>query len=299
MSSTDSSTTNTNCAACGIEGGTLNTCNKCKLVKYCNAACKRKHHSKHKKACEKRVAALHEEALFKEHPPNEDCPICFQPFPLYLCERTFSFHSCCGKIICNGCIYAMREEARGRGKIGLCAFCRKPNVHPSSEENVKRLKKLMEVNNAYAFNYLAGDYATGDHGMPQDWSKANELYLRAGELGCASGYFWLGHAYESSLGVEADMKKSKYFYELAAINGHVMARHHLGLMEGEADRAYKHFILAARAGYKESLDWVKNGFMIGLVTKDEYANTLRAYQQRHDAMKSDDRDKCEELYQSL
>ena len=31
--------------------------------------------------------------------------------------------------------------------------------------------------------------------------------------------------------------------------------------------------------------------MAGFVTKDEYANTLRAYQRRHDEMKSDQRDK--------
>ena len=46
------------CAACGKEsdGDTMNTCNKCDLVKYCNVACKKKHKSKHKKKCERRVA---------------------------------------------------------------------------------------------------------------------------------------------------------------------------------------------------------------------------------------------------
>ena len=122
MASVNNTTTNFNCASCGKVGGNLNTCNKCKMVKYCNAACKKKHRSKHKKACERRVAELHDEALFKEHPPREDCPICFLPLPLDLGQTTFQ--SCCGKVICNGCIHAMREEARGRGKIELCAFCR-------------------------------------------------------------------------------------------------------------------------------------------------------------------------------
>ena len=36
------------------------------LVKYCNAACKKKHRKKHKKACERRVAEMHDEKLFKE-----------------------------------------------------------------------------------------------------------------------------------------------------------------------------------------------------------------------------------------
>ena len=35
------------CAKCGKEGGedSMNTCNKCDLVVYCNAACKKKHRS--------------------------------------------------------------------------------------------------------------------------------------------------------------------------------------------------------------------------------------------------------------
>src|SRR5210317_1395764 len=97
-SSTDTNTTN--CAACGEEGGNLNTCNKCKLVTYCNAACKKKHRSKHKKACGRRVAELHDEALFKEPPPREECPICLLPLPLD--ARQTTFQSCCGKIICEG-----------------------------------------------------------------------------------------------------------------------------------------------------------------------------------------------------
>lgn len=48
------------CANCGKSGSnnSMNTCNKCKMVKYCNAACKKKHRSKHKKQCERRVAEL-------------------------------------------------------------------------------------------------------------------------------------------------------------------------------------------------------------------------------------------------
>ena len=48
------------CANCGKEGNDLNTCNSCDLVAYCNAACKKKHRTKHKKKCERRVAELHD-----------------------------------------------------------------------------------------------------------------------------------------------------------------------------------------------------------------------------------------------
>jgi len=64
------------CANCGKEGSDVtNTCNKCMMVKYCNASCKKKHRSKHKKQCDRRIAELHDEALFTI-PPKEDCQIC-------------------------------------------------------------------------------------------------------------------------------------------------------------------------------------------------------------------------------
>ena len=56
------------CANCGKEGGDVtNTCNKCKMVKYCNAACKKKHRSKHKKACDRRIAELHDRNSLRFH----------------------------------------------------------------------------------------------------------------------------------------------------------------------------------------------------------------------------------------
>ena len=242
--------------------------------------------------CKKRAAELHDEALFKEPPPPEDCPICFLPLPLD--PRKSTFKSCCGKLICSGCIYAMLDEARGRGKIGLCAFCRTPSA-TSDEEGVRRIKKLIEADHAYAFYTLGGYYARGIKGMPQDIEKANELYLKAGELGCFEAFCNLGYSYNNGRGVEVDNKKAKCLYELAAMNGDVQARYNLGYVEeraGNFHRACKHFLLSARAGDKESLDAVKQGFLSGIVTKDEYANTLRAYQQRQDSMKSDDRDKA-------
>ena len=75
----------------------------------------------------------------------------------------------------------MKEEARGRGKIELCAFCRVP-IPTSEEEEIERTKKLVDVDNAYAFHALGGWY---EGGTRQDLTKANELYRRAGELGCA------------------------------------------------------------------------------------------------------------------
>ena len=104
------------CANCGKEGADVtNTCNKCKEVMYCNAVCKKKHRSKHKKQCERRVAEMHEIELFKQPPPEEDkdCPICFLRMPSFGQAKVYM--ACCGKIICDGCIHEVQKRGGGRG----------------------------------------------------------------------------------------------------------------------------------------------------------------------------------------
>ena len=291
------------CANCGKEGSNLNICNKCKAA-YCNAACKKKHRSKHKKECEKRVAELyeeelerkkhaaelHDEALFKEHPP-EECPICFLPLPRYATHSGMTLRSCCGKRICNGCIVTMIDR---EGNIDLCPFCRTSRAD-TDEDVVKRVKKLMYNGNADAFNQLATKYDRGINGLPQDHAKANELWLKAGELGCANAYYNLANSYIIGRGVVIDKKKATHYWELAAMNGSVGARHNLGTHEyegGKYHRAMKHFNLAAKAGDDDALNTVKGGYIDGYVTKEEYANTLREYQKIRDEMKSEARDKA-------
>jgi len=277
------------CASCGKEGngGDMNTCNKCKSVKYCNAACKKKHRKKHKKACERRVAELHDEKLFKDVEP-EECPICMLPHQ----TGASTFATCCGKRICNGCTLAM---VMSEGK-DICPFCRTPESY-SEEDNIKRLNRLIKSGNAEAHFILGVHYEIGLKGLSQDIQKANELFLKAGELGYAAAYCNLGRSYYHGGGVEIDKKKGKHYYELAAMSGSVNARYNLGVAEmvaGNIERAYKHFIIAARAGCDDSLDEVRVVYMTGLgfVTKDEYASTVQAYRERQKEMKSEMRDKA-------
>ena len=288
------STNDNTCANCGEENsGDLKACTACKLVKYCNRECQIAHRPQHIKACKKRAAELHDEALFKDPPPPEECPICMLPPPVYEDHTGSTFHSCCGKRICNGCEYAMRDT--GSKNLELCPFCKTPPEN-SDKGEIKSMKKLMEKGNAGAFHQLGYCYYRGSMGMPQDQAKANELYLKAGELGHAGAYYNLGNTYNNGRGVEVDKKKAKHYYELAAMNGSVHARNNLGCMEGKAgnhQRAMKHLLISARAGYKPSLGLVKKGYMLGDVTKEEYANTLRAYQKIQDETKSDARDKAQ------
>ena len=58
-------------------------------------------------------------------------------------------------------------------------------------------------------------------------------------------------------------------------------------------------MISARTGHDESLDKVKSGFRNGIVTKDEYEGTLRAYHNSQLEMKSDMRDKAIALHNQM
>ena len=276
------------CANCGKEGSDLNICNKCKAVKYCNAACKKKHRTKHKKKCEKRIAELHDIELFKKPPPREDCPICMLPLP-YL-DTGSKYNACCGKEICSGCTHAM--EMRDKG-VGLCPFCRTPATK-SNEENIRRLKKRVEVGDAYAIFGLGCCHSEGAYGLPRDHEKALELWHQAGELGYAGAYCNIGNAYHNGRGVERDEKKADHYYELAAIGGEVIARHNLGNAEaraGNLDRALKHWMISV-GGDNDSVKNIQDLYKHGHATKDDYTKALLAYQAYLEEIRSEQRVKA-------
>jgi len=288
------------CANCGKgneqESVNLNlkACTACKLVKYCNRDCQAAHRPEHKKACKKRASELHEEALFTQPPPKEDCPICFLPLPV-ISRGSTCFKTCCGKTICLGCTHAhIKLACEGREELGKCEFCRQIDVD-TDEERVEQVNELVKKNNPRAMEILARYHAFGEMGFRVDYAKSNELLLKAGELGCSEAYYNLGNSHYYGNGVERNVKKGKKYWELAAIGGNVGARNNLGTTEGYAgneQRAYRHFMIAAKAGDKECLDKVRKGFERGVVTKDDYAEALRDYQKIHEETKSEMRDEA-------
>jgi len=278
------------CANCGKEGSDVtNTCNKCNSVKYCNAACKKKHRKKHKKDCERRVAELHDEALFKQPPPLEDCEICFLQMPSL--KTGYKYNACCGKRACSGCIYA---NATKLNDDDLCPFCRTPA--PTTQKGMmERLIKRTKVDDAIALFGLGCIYSEGQFGLPQDHAKALELWQWAGELGCSVAYSNIGDEYLRGEGVQRDMKKARHYWELAAMGGHVGSRFNLGINErnkGNFDRALKHFMIAAEGGYADSLKNIKQMLMKGHATKDDYTKALQSYQKYLGEIKSSQRDEA-------
>ena len=259
---------------------------------YCNAACKKKHRHKHKKECERRVAELHDEKLFKRPPHLEDCPICMIRLPTLESGRMYM--ACCGKILCIGCIYAVQSRSKGHP---LCPFCRvlTPVSSSSDGEMIRRFEKRVELNDSYAIYSMGTYYAVGLYGFHQNRAKALEFWHRAAELGNSSAYYNIALCYDHGSGVERDEKEANHYYELAATGGDVKARLLLGKMEaraGNGDRALNHFMIAVRDGNLHSLEGIKRLYSKGHATKDEYAKALRLYQAYLVEIKNNQRDQA-------
>jgi TPR repeat protein len=243
-------------------------------VKYCDAACQKKHWPKHKKDCKIRTSELRDEALFKDPPAKEDCPICFLPMPskLICCvslpPATISsvpiddfakanedgnwklanidmcyYYECCGKNICRGCGYSVIGIAQN----SICPFCNSDRRGKTDEEKLAEMMKRVEANDSGAIYVLANNYYHGRGGLQQDEDKALELYARAAELGWSMAYYGLACIYHG----RGDLKKAKFHFEAAAMAGHEIARFNLGCIEkglGNMERAIKHLEIAASAG---------------------------------------------------
>ena len=186
------------CAECGKgDGVSLKICKPCMSVKYCNAECQRKHWPTHKKDCKRRVAELRDEALFKDPPVKEDCPICFLPLPVALIccislpPATLSsipiydfsianealekrametYCPCCGKSICRGCVHSFHMSENDK-----CPFCNYDHLKSSQEEKDEEIMKRVEANDPNAICVLAYQYDKGLGAFQQNRAKAMEL----------------------------------------------------------------------------------------------------------------------------
>ena len=197
-----------------------------------------------------------------------------------------------------GTLYAMDAFIQFGEEIAaaFAHFVELPNL---LREYIERLNKRAEGDDAGAMYSLGSNYFHGGKGLTQDYEKGMELYLRAGKLGYATAYCNIGFAYQEGKGVERDEAKAKYYWELGAMGGDVPSRHNIGMLEalgalenssGSMSRALKHFMIAAGAGCDESLTGIRECFLNGHATKDDFEKALRAHKEAADEKKSDQRD---------
>ena len=286
------------CASCGIaaiDDVKLKDCDDgCGLVKYCSGGCQEYHRKQHKEECKKRLAELRDIKLFT--PPDEshegECPICCLPLPIDANKCTLM--GCCCKTICNGCCYTNQVREIEAGLQPRCPFCREP-APKSEEESQKRVMKRIKECNDPAAMYQVGKERC-DEG---DYKAALKYLTKAADLGDTDAHYCLSVMYCEGRGVEKDKEKQVFHLEEAAIGGHPMARHNIGIHEGNNgnfERARKHFTIAAELGYHDSLQPLKDLYADGYASKEDYAGALRAYQAAAEAAKSPEREAAEAYY---
>ena len=244
--------------------------------------------------CGECVAAGNELVLFtqgRERSADDECPICSLPLPIVSWDSYYdesSMHTCCMKIVCRGCDLA----AQKRGGMGHnCPFCRTP--FPESDEEIHAMiTKRVKSGDPKAIHHLGACYKCGDNGVERDLPRAVELFERAAGLGLKTAHYSLAtmfDKYDKYAAVEGlvdkDMARAVKHYEVAAKQGHVMARSCLGRIDynaGNTGLALNHWMISAKLGDGDSLDAIKKMYMDGLATKADYAEALRGY---HDAVK--------------
>jgi len=239
--------------------------------------------------CRNRASELSDEALFKQPPPCKECPICFLPI---ITSVTSTYQACCGKFLCNGCIYSSGKVAGYDVNKCPCPFCRQP-VPKTNKEVLNLLRKRVKVKDVNAMHTLACQYYYGGNGATRDADKALGIFLSAIKLGSIESHFALGNIYRQGQIVTKDMPKAIKHYEIAAMGGSDNARHSLGSIEGQAGnfhRAMRHYMISASAGHDPSLMSIRKGFECKFVTKGDYAKALRAHKDAKDEAKSESRD---------
>ena len=284
------------CACCGIaavDNAKLKKCDGgCDLVKYCSVDCQNNHREKHEQECKKkRKDELRDNDLFDQPDSSYlgECPLCCLPLPLD--PRQSTLMGCCCKIICSGCNYANKKREIEGGLEQRCAFCREPIPKSDKEHDKRIMKRIKKHNDPVAMTEMGKKYyRQGEYG------KALEYHKKAAELGDAGACCLLGTLYYKGEGVEEDEEKAVYHLEKAAIGGHPDARFLLAVHEmdnGRFERAVRHFIINANLGCDFSLQKIKELFVEGIVSKEEYAAALRGFQAAVNETKSAERDKVE------
>lgn len=180
------------CASCGkaeVDNITLKKCSACKSVRYCGVACQKNHRPQHKRACKKRAEELRGELLFRQPESSHlgECPVCFLTLSLDMTEN--SMHSCCSKMICNGCAHSNYIRQREEMQERTCPFCRQPIPKTQAKGDAYRMRRVA-ANDPVAMREMGvlcfekGDYVT-----------AFEYWTKAAGLGDTASHYRLSNMY--------------------------------------------------------------------------------------------------------
>lgn len=224
------------------------------------------------KKLQKAATENHERALFRQPDPPEDCAICAQPLPYD--NRKVSWRVCCGKHLCQGCLFGIAVENRSLP----CPFCR-TLPYTSNGEYMQLLQALYDKDDRHAIYQMGNHFLRGEFGLQRDVEKAMNLWKRADIR--EANYSLAVRYTEAGLSNRAVSHRAVYYYEKAAIQGDVNSRFYIGVLEEnfDSERSMKHFIIAAEFGHDEALAKVKDGYLSNprKISKDCFAQVLRKH----------------------
>jgi len=238
-----------------------------------------------------RAAELRDEILFRQPESSYlgDCPICC--LPLSSDSEKSTMLGCCSRLICDGCDFANKLREFEESLEHTCPFCRLPTPKSQAEADLNaNRKRRAKANDPVALREMSKT-----HYHKGDYKGALEYLMKAAELGDVGSHYLISDLYREGKGVEKDEKKELYHTEEAAIGGHPEARFFLAFYEARNerfDRAVKHWIIAANLGCGDSIQQLKKGYKLGVVSKEDFAAALRAHQAAVDATKSPQREEA-------
>jgi len=198
--------------------------------------------------------------------------------------------------VCHGCVAA----AAKRG-MHNCPFCRAPAIGDDASRLAK-LQKRVDAHDPEAIGFLGGQYYVGNLGLEKDVQRAMELCTQAAKLGSIYAQYNLGNRYCRGEDLPKDMAQAVRYFEMTAIQGHVEARHCLGVYEyknGNFERAVRHYLISAKMGSDLSLDDIKRMFAVGQASKEQYAEALKGYQDAVEEMTTPERDEARSYWERV
>lgn len=218
--------------------------------------------------------------------------------------------SCCGKIICQGCIVGReRAELQESGFIiegktpedkqfmlitglwsTLCPFCRAKEPE-NEEEVVQRLNARIGIRNDedYTIALLALGtryfHLEGNTGLPLNYEKAEELFQQAYNLGNPAAAWYLSDLYKRRYPDQTE--KRMEYVRRGEILGDIDCMNVLTKLAVES-KNYTEIprlcMKVARLGVEPHN--LMSCYKMGLLSKDDLATTLRAHQAAKDEMKT-------------
>ena len=243
--------------------------------------------------------------------PQDECLLCCYLLPIK--ENESSYYSCCGQMICDGCIIAKQrtliigtnvkkpiegskeEELEftrilSSEQIMVCPFCRAEDP-TNDNEILKRLwTRIDEYKDPKAMHHLGVYYMKGEYGLSKNLKKAEELQQRAYDLGDPA--YGLAELYTKHIPDQARMMK---YLQEGVERGNTHCMNKLAICAAKSrnhEEAKRQFMTAARSGDAVAMSNLMVNYRSpgSVVSKEDLVTTLRAHKAVNDKRKSEPRE---------